>query len=449
MRGLDTRSTRTWAAALLLAVTAAACGGGDPEAEPVGVGAAATGPPTSAEPAPTTTTPATQIASTELPSTAVSGGRDDGVLTIGTLLPETGPGNQIGIPAINAVNVGIREINDRGGVFGQPVRWVSADEGETLEDARTGIDTLMGSNVDAIIGPASSTVALNVLDDLMKAGVLVCSPTATAIALNDFPNRELFFRTVPSDSLSAQAMAEVAKGTGVDNYAVVYLDDQYGRPFAREAIRRLDGPEVAELYERAIPTDATPEDFAEIATELAERAPRTILLIADSARGWQMLQAMSPLFAAEPPSIIVNDAMRNPPNREVVAGLDAAVRDQIQGVSPVVPPGRGEPVGPYATNALDCLNLIALAAVEAETDDPQAIAAEMVDVSLVGALCHNFAVCRNRADDNRNLNYQGPNSIDFSPRGDPVRGRLGMFQFDASGLDVSTGGFLQITEQNE
>jgi branched-chain amino acid transport system substrate-binding protein len=448
MRGLDARSMRTWAAALLVAVTAAACGGGS-DIETASGDAAATGPPTSAEPTPTTRTPSTVVASTEEPSTAAPGGRDDGVLTIGTLLPETGPGNVIGIPAINAVNVGVREINERGGVFGQPVRWVSADEGETLEDARAGIDTLLRSDVDAIIGPASSNVALNVLDDLMKAGVLVCSPTATAIALNDYPSRGLFFRTVPSDSLSAQGMGEVARGTGVDTYAVVYLDDQYGRPFAREAVRRLDGPEVAELYERPIPTDATPEDMAAIATELADRAPRTILLIADSARGWQMLQAIEAAFPGEPPSIIINDAMRNPPNREVVAGLDAEFRAQIQGVSPVVPPGRGEPVGAYATNALDCLNLIALAAVEAETDDPEAIAAEMVDVSVVGALCHNFAVCRNRAEDNRNLNYQGPNSIDFSPRGDPVRGRLGMFVFDDSGLDVSTGGFLQITEQDE
>ena len=163
------------------------------------------------------------------------------MLTIGTLLPVTGPGNEIGLAGLNAVNVGIREINDDGGVLGQPVRLVNADEGTTIADARAGIDKLVvDNNVDAVIGPASSHVALEVLDELMAAGVVVCSPTTTALSLNDYPDRDLFFRTVPSDSLSAQAMAVYAGNTGVDTYAVVYLDDQFGRPFAQQMTNRLD-----------------------------------------------------------------------------------------------------------------------------------------------------------------------------------------------------------------
>ena len=115
-------------------------------------------------------------------TSAAAGRESDGVLTIGTLLPVTGPGNEIGLAGINAVNVGIREINDDGGVLGQPVRLVNADEGTTIDEARAGIDKLLAdNNVDAIIGPASSHVALEVLDELMAAGVVVCSPTATAL----------------------------------------------------------------------------------------------------------------------------------------------------------------------------------------------------------------------------------------------------------------------------
>ena len=96
-------------------------------------------------------------------------------------------------------------------MLGQPVQLVNASEGTTIDEARAGIDQLLDNNVDAIIGPASSLVALEVLDELMAAGVVVCSPTATALALNDYPDRDLFFRTVPSDSLSAQAMAVVRR----------------------------------------------------------------------------------------------------------------------------------------------------------------------------------------------------------------------------------------------
>ena len=47
----------------------------------------------------------------------------------------------------------------------------------------------------------------------------------------------------------------------------------------------------------------------------------------------------------------------------------------------------------YTTNALDCLNLIALAAVQAGTDDPVEIADEMIDVSIVGRGCNSFEQC--------------------------------------------------------
>ena len=411
-------ATSSVAAALLIATTAA-CGGNS------GSDAAGTASATS-EP----------TAATDVTTSSEPGERADGVLTVGTLLPVTGPGNEIGIAGINAVNVGIREINEAGGVLGQPVGWVNASEGTTADETRAGIEQLLAGNVDAVIGPASSLVALDVLGELMAAGVVVCSPTATALALNDYPDRELFFRTVPSDSLTAQAMAAVALNTGVDSYAVVYLDDQFGRPFAQQTISRLDRPEVAEIHERPFPSDATPEELADIATALAELAPRTILLIADSEHGWPMLQAMADVFALDPPFMFVNDAMRQPPSIDVVIDLPTEFREAVQGLSPVVPPVPPEPVGVYATNALDCLNLIALATIEAGTDDPTAIAAEMVDASVAGTLCSSFASCLGIAEEDRNFNYQGPNSLDFSPRGDPARGRIGTFRFDASGLDV-------------
>ena len=440
-------ATVSVAGALLMASTAAC--GGDGEGRAAANARAATSgasvPATAATPDSTEITPD----STEVTASSAPGRSADGVLTIGTLLPVSGPGNQIGIAGINAVNVGIQEINEAGGVLGQPVQWVNASEGITADETRAGIDQLLAANIDAIIGPASSLVALEVLDELMAAGVVVCSPTATALALNDYPDRDLFFRTVPSDSLTAQAIAAVALNTGVDSYAVVYLDDQFGRPFAQQTINRLAGPEAPELLDRPFASDATAEELAELATELSEQAPRTIVLIADSAHGWPMLQALSDVFPSDPPFIFINDAMRAPPSTDVVVGLPTEFREMIQGVSPVVPPvlppQGSELPGAYATNTLDCLNLIALAAVWAGTDDPASIAADMIDASVVGTLCNSFAVCLNIAEDSRNFNYQGPNSIDFSSRGDPARGRIGIFRFDATGLDVPDAP-VQITE---
>ena len=260
-------------------------------------------------------------------------------LTIGTLLPATGPGNPIGLAGINAVNVGVRQINEAGGVLGQPVQLVTASEGTSVDDARAGIEKLLASNVDAIIGPASSLVTLEVLDELMDAGVVVCSPTATALALNDYPNRDLFFRTVPSDSLTGQAMAIVALNTGVDSYAVVYLDDQFGRPFAREAIeppRRARGrrPVRAAIPVRRHAGGACRNRHrsrrAVAADDRADRRLRTRLGDAPGTRRRVRVRS-------DPPSS--SSTTRCGPRRPRRRCRPAAeFREAIQGVSPVVPP---------------------------------------------------------------------------------------------------------------
>ena len=128
-------------------------------------------------------------ASTEITTSSPPGRSADGILTIGTLLPVAGPGNEIGIAGINAVNVGISQINEAGGVLGQPVQFVNADEGTTADETRVGIDQLLAGSVDAVIGPASSLIALEVLDELMAAGVVVCSATATARAARSPPKK--------------------------------------------------------------------------------------------------------------------------------------------------------------------------------------------------------------------------------------------------------------------
>ena len=75
-------------------------------------------------------------------------------------------------------------------MLGQHVEIVEGfDEGDGPATARDAVADLIDEDVDAVIGPASSTVALATLGDLMRAGILTCSPTATALALDDFPDR--------------------------------------------------------------------------------------------------------------------------------------------------------------------------------------------------------------------------------------------------------------------
>jgi branched-chain amino acid transport system substrate-binding protein len=375
-------------------------------------------------------------------STTVAPRLDDRVLKIGMLLPETGEGAGLGKPLIAATLRARDAINAAGGVLGRQVQVVkTADEGDSPSTARESIASLIDQHVDAVIGPASSTIALATLSQLMDAGVLTCSPTATALALDDFPERSLFFRTAPSDSLQAAAIAEQAELTGARSAVVVYLDDAYGRPLAKATIAALRARSLAV----ADPVGFAADDdiLKDEATAVTADDAGVIIVLGDAEQGVRMIAAIGDAPSVSPtadvPSIIVNDAMRRPPSQQLITSLAPAVRNRVIGVSPIASTGApDEPPGPYAVNAYDCMNLIALAAAQSGSDDPATIASQISDVSEGGVSCRMFAECIKLVNQNLRVDYDGPDgNVQIGPNGDPVRALFDRWGFDEQGNDVS------------
>jgi hypothetical protein len=89
---------------------------------------------------------------------------------------------------MQAVETAVDRINAAGGVLDERVRLVVADEGSSTATATASIQTLLDTDVDAIIGPASSLTAMSTLDDIVSAGKVACSPTASSLALDEFPD---------------------------------------------------------------------------------------------------------------------------------------------------------------------------------------------------------------------------------------------------------------------
>jgi branched-chain amino acid transport system substrate-binding protein len=367
---------------------------------------------------------------------------NDGVLRIGLLLPLSGEGATIGQRMVEAAQRAVDEINTAGGVLGQPVELITGiDEGADASSAADGIEVLVDAGVDAVVGPASSTVALATLGDLLGAGVLTCSPTATSLALDEFPSSELFFRTAPSDSLQADAIAKLAQQTGTFTAAVAYLDDAYGRPLAEATVAALDDRAVS--VDPEVPYASSDESLVDEATRLVESEADLVVVIGDGENGMRMLTAMGETvgrFSEDPPDIIVNDAVRRPPSAQLVQALPTPIRQQIEGVSPMARPlFEEEPPGPFATNAYDCVNLISLSAVQANEDDPARMATRMAEVSARGVPCRDFETCVELLAAPRNIDYEGPGgTVQIGADGDPERARFDVFEFNESGTDVST-----------
>ncbi len=361
----------------------------------------------------------------------------DGRLAIGVLAPTTDA--QIGQGLVAAAEVAVQRINDAGGVLGQPVLLRVADEGSTSATAAEAIEELLAADVDAIVGPSSSTVALDNLSQILGAGVLTCSPTASALALDDYPDDDLlFFRTIPSDSLQAQAIAVEVEGTGAQTAVIASVDDAFGQLFTaavEEALadRGIDTVEPVSFR-------GTDDDLADEAAMIVGSEASVLVLLADDDDGASLLEALGNESFGGIEDIFVNDALSDPASAPRIGALNPLLRNRITGVAPQSTATDTEEeveFGPFAFHAFDCVNLIALAAEQGQSDAPRSIRTQMQSVSTGGRLCRTFENCVARLRENRQINYDGPSGItDLRQRGDPARARFVLFEFDETGRSV-------------
>ena len=373
---------------------------------------------------------------------------DDGVLLVGAILPHNGVATELGLSMSDALALAIKEINDAGGVGGTPVRLVEREEGDNEATASVAMLELIQLGVDAIIGPTSSTNTLATLGTAVDAGVLTCSPTASALALNSFPDNGLFIRTIASDSLQAKALAALVESSGTSNTVIVYVDDNYGRPFAEATRLALlaEGTAVTEM----VGFTANEDSVAAAVEAVVATQVEVVVVIADGTTGPAIIAAIDDASSIAT-TYVVNDAIRRPATSAQPFGRSLGAR--IEGVSPLAYPTsetfmeslRG--VDPtttalFAQNAYDCMNAIALAALAADSDNPGAIARQVPIVTDAGTPCNSFGACAGVLATGRQIDDAGPGpgrDLTIGTDGEVVTATFERFTFDADGRDIPDG----------
>ncbi|MGZ5410833.1 MAG: ABC transporter substrate-binding protein, partial [Aeromicrobium sp.] len=159
--------------------------------------------------------------------------KGDGVLTVGTLLPQTGDLAFLGPPEIAGVDLALKQINDAGGVLGKPVEKSKADSGDgTPKIAPGSVDKLLSAKSDVIIGAASSSVSLSVIDKIISAGVVQFSPANTSTAFDTYDDKGFYFRTAPSDVLQGNVLGNLVLQDGAKSVAILARQEAYGEALA-------------------------------------------------------------------------------------------------------------------------------------------------------------------------------------------------------------------------
>ena len=411
------RTAQLLAVSAVAALVLSSCGGSDDSSDDNNAGGENTSP-------------------TEETSAAPTG---DGTLTIGSFLPQTGDLAYLGPPEFAGVDLAVQEINDAGGVLGQPVKQVKGDSGDLTPDiGGEQVDKLLNANSDVILGAASSSVSLSVIDKIIGANKVMFSPANTSPAFDTYDDKDLYFRTSPSDVFQGEVLANLMVEDNLNNVAILARQDSYGEGLSKRLKEVLEekGATIAayELYS----ADAT--NYTAEVNKVAASKPDSIALI-----GFEETTKIVPQLIAK------NVGPQDVPTY-FVDGNTADYSDEsfdLQGVKATFPAAAEVPVDfnkkldaiwapkklkdyTYGAQSYDAVMLIALAAEEAQDDDGLALSKHIIDVSEDGTACTSYTECLDLLKQGEDIDYNGISGpVDLNDTGSVSKATIGIQEYGA------------------
>jgi branched-chain amino acid transport system substrate-binding protein len=362
----------------------------------------------------------------------------DGTLKIGTLLPQTGSLAFLGPPEFAGVDLAIQDINEAGGVLGQEVQKFDSDSGDTSTDtASQSVDRLLSNEVDAIIGAASSSVSLSVIDKITGNGVLQISPANTSDELTNYDDKGLYFRTAPPDVLQGRVLGDLILADGNATVGIMALQDAYGTGLAENATKSIEGG-GGQVVETVV-YDPKAASFATEVGKIKAADPEAIAVIAFDETKKIIPELVKQGIGPDTKKIYFVDG--NLASYE--ADFDQGTLEGVKGTLPGVAStdefkDRLKEVAPdlnewaYAPESYDATILVALAAEAAGDDSGASIASKMQEVSAGGEKCTSYTDCLALLEDGSDIDYDGISGpVEFNDAGDPSEASVGIYEYGA------------------
>jgi ABC-type branched-subunit amino acid transport system substrate-binding protein len=371
-------------------------------------------------------------------SSAAPAAKGDGTLKIGTLLPQTGSLAFLGPPEFAGVDLALQDINDAGGVNGKQVEKVDSDSGDTSTDtASQSVDRLLSNNVDAIVGAASSSVSLSVIDKITGAGVVEISPANTSDELTTYDDKGLYFRTAPPDVLQGRVLGDLILSDGNSTVGILALQDSYGTGLAESTTKSITdgGGEVVET----VVYDPKAASFSSEVGKIKAADPEAIAVIAFDETKKIIPEMVKQGIGPDTKKIYFVDGNLASYEKDFPKGTLEGVKGTLPGVAASdefkarltdLKPDLTEFA--YSPESYDATILVALAASAAGDDSGEAISSQMQAVSEGGTKCESYQECLDLLKDDEDIDYDGVSGpVEFNDAGDPSEATIGIYQYGA------------------
>lgn len=371
--------------------------------------------------------------------TACNGAEEEGEeFQTGYVLPETGDLAFLGPPQISASGMAIEEINEAGGILGTDVPDMEAgDEANDAGQANEAANRLVDQDVNMVLGAAASGMTHAIYDTVTGSGIVQCSGSNTDPDLTGIDDDGFYFRTAPSDLMSAPVLGERVISDGNTDIAIANRADGYGDGYAEALLDAAEAEGAQVEFSEGYDPETT--DFSSIAGDM-ESADADAYVIVAFEEGVQLLTDL--LEAGVPAEdIYVTDGLNDPDLGESIDEDDPEIVAGITGAAP----GADNPdfdaqleehdpdldVFQFAPQVYDCMIATSLAVEHAESVDPTEYVDSMAEVTQDGTECSGFEECRDLLEDGEEINYQGASGpIAWDENGDPTQASIEIFQFD-------------------
>ncbi len=370
-------------------------------------------------------------------------------VNVGIILGFTGPLESITPTMAEAAELAFKEASDTGMLpGGATINPIRADS--TCIDAAaatSAADRLVTSDeIKAIMGSDCSGVTIAILNSVaVPNGVTMISPSATSPALSDIEDEGYFFRTSPSDARQGEVLTEVLKDRGIDNVAVTYTNNDYGKGLA-EAFEKNFTAGGGTIAISAAHEDGKGDYSAEVAALSASGAEHLMVFGYVDQGGRGIIQAALDTGAFD--SFIVGDGMYG---QSLIDAIGSELDGKVVGTLPGVDnegskkwQEMGSAAGVNATGAFapesyDAAALIALGMVAADSTDSAAIKDEIMDIAnapgepiLPGELAKAMELLK----DGQDIDYMGATGVELVGPGESA----GSYQE----YEIQDGGYVTI-----
>lgn len=356
-------------------------------------------------------------------------------LVIGSVWTEGDSESSSVSPVVASIDLAVQDIRDAGG----NVRLLREDYGTDPDAASEAVNRLLAEGVHVILGAGSSQASQSFIQTLYDAQIPQCAASNTSPSFSTQENAAYFFRTVPPDEAVSPIVATLVAADGASHVAIPARDDDWGNALSNLLVESLGELGVSA---EVVSYDPNATSFDPVVAAVQSTGADAVVFVtfsegAEIIRG--LVEAGMPATAMYGTDGIYDQNLAqvvNPSNPDVLdgfvmvaAGGNPAFNRRISGLTD------GNVV--WGGQAYDCVAVLMLAALAADSTSGSAIIAEVPGVTKGGRQCFSYKECALLVVDGVDIDYVGASGpLELDEVGDPTIGRYFVAELNFGVLTV-------------